>query len=566
MSQLTAVDAAFLNAETDTTHVHIAGVGILDPTACPGGRLTVADVADMIRRRAHLARPLRQRLARVPFGLDLPYWEDDPDFDPRRHILEIALPAPGGPAQLNEVVAMLHERPLDRSHPLWELALIQGLAGGRVAVYLKVHHAAIDGVMAAETLAAFLDLSPVPREVPADDEEPRRAPGPLRMLRTGLLKTALYPVRSAVTIARTAPYLDEIPVLSQLPGAALMSQVAQAIGREEMPPAPRVNAPPTPFNRPIGRRRAVACGELSLAEVKQVRRALGGSVNDVVMAICASALRMWLDKRGELPDRPLVVGVPVSLRRRGGAGEAGNQLSLMSAPLATHIADPADRYAAVRADMDAAKRRFVASDGAWVRQVSRLLPAPLAAPVTRLALQALPALRAVPAPALRPINLIISNVPGPQFPLYLCGARVLGYYPISVVTDISGGVNITVFSYDGKIDVGIVAARDLVPEPAEIVDHLRDALNELKDLADVAGLTEEQGAVVPRQAQGGGAGGLHGGRDGTVENGHAHGSLGVDGDQAAEDLGEQRVVEDGRGEDVDGQGERVHAQAEAVHA
>ncbi|GLW63481.1 diacylglycerol O-acyltransferase [Actinomadura rubrobrunea] len=570
MSQLTAVDATFLNAETDTTHAHIAGVGILDPAACPGGRLTVADVADMVRRRAHLAaRPLRQRLVQVPLGLDLPYWEDDPDFDPRRHIFEIALPAPGGPAQLADAVAMLHERPLDRAHPLWEMVLIQGLAGGLAAVYVKVHHAAIDGVMAAEALAALLDTSPVPREVPADDAEPQQAPDPLSMLRTGLLRAALHPLRSAVNMARTAPYLDEIPVLSQLPGAGLMSQIAQALGRDGVPRVQRLTAPPTPFNRPIGRRRSVACGELSLAEIKQVRRALGGSVNDVVMAMCATALRMWLDKRGALPDGPLVVGVPVSLRRGRAAEEPGNQLSIMSAPLATHIADPADRYAAVRRDMGAAKRRFVASAGAWVRQVSGLLPAPLARPVTRLALQALPALRAVPAPALRPINLIISNVPGPQFPLYLCGAKLLGYYPISVITDISGGVNITVFSYDGKVDVGIVACRDLVPEPAEIIDYLRDALNELKDLAagaDRGPLPEQEGPVPPGEAEGGGSGGLHGGRDGSVEGGQTHAALGVDGDQAAEEVVEQGVVEDRDGQEVDGQGEGVRPETEAVHA
>jgi len=259
----------------------------------------------------------------------------------------------------------------------------------------------------------------------------------------------------------------------------------------------------------------------------------------------------------------------VSLRRGRAAEEPGNQLSIMSAPLATHIADPADRYAAVRRDMGAAKRRFVASAGAWVRQVSGLLPAPLARPVTRLALQALPALRAVPAPALRPINLIISNVPGPQFPLYLCGAKLLGYYPISVITDISGGVNITVFSYDGKVDVGIVACRDLVPEPAEIIDYLRDALNELKDLAagaDRGPLPEQEGPVPPGEAEGGGSGGLHGGRDGSVEGGQTHAALGVDGDQAAEEVVEQGVVEDRDGQEVDGQGEGVRPETEAVHA
>ncbi|TYK52907.1 WS/DGAT/MGAT family O-acyltransferase [Actinomadura decatromicini] len=479
MSQLTTVDATFLNAETGTTHAHIAGLGIVDAASCPDGRLTVEGVAELVRSRAHLAaRPLRQRLVQVPFGLDRPYWEDDPDFDPGRHIFEIGLPAPGDDRQLADVVAMLHEQPLDRSRPLWEMFLIQGLIGGRTAVYVKVHHAAIDGVTAAETLAALLDLSPEPRDVPADETEPARAPRPAEMVRAGLLNTAMHPVRSALSVARAAPYLDEIPGLSSLPGVGLMSSVVQgALRRREVPRAPRMSAPPTPFNQPIGRRRSVACGELPLDDIKQIRRGLGGSVNDVVMALCATALRQWLDKRGELPERPLVAAVPVSLRRRGNRGDGGNQVSVMATPLATDVPDPADRYAAVRRDMDRAKRRFTGSSGSWVQDMSGLIPAPVAGALTRLALQAAPAM------SLRPINLIVSNVPGPQFPLYLCGARVLGYYPISVITDITGGLNITVFSYDGKVDVGIVACRELIPDPSEIVDHLVDALDELRELS-----------------------------------------------------------------------------------
>ncbi|MFC4911549.1 WS/DGAT/MGAT family O-acyltransferase [Actinomadura gamaensis] len=483
MTQLTTLDATFLHAESGSTQAHIAGLGILDPSGLPGGRLTVAAVAELIRERAHLAaRPLRQRLVEVPFGLDRPYWEDDPDFDPVRHVSEVTLPAPGTDEQLAEAVAALHERPLDRSRPLWEIAVVHGLSGGRAAVYVKAHHAAIDGVMAAETLAALLDLSPEPRELPADDAAPLRAPNPLSRLGTGLLKTALHPFRAALSVARTAPYLDEVPGLAALPGVARVTHAVQgALGREEVPEAPRVSAPPTPFNGPVGPHRAVAFGDLPLDEIKKIRTALGGSVNDVVMAVCASALRTWLDKRGALPDGPLVAGVPVSLRRGDAAdeaGDAGNHVSLMSAPLAVHVADPADRYAAVREDMERAKRRFVGSSGVWVRELSGVVPAPLAGPVARLALSVLPGL------PVRPMNLIVSNVPGPQFPLYLCGTRVLAYYPLSVVTGVSGGLNITVFSYDGTVHVGLVSCRDLVPNPGELIDHLDDAMAELRSLSE----------------------------------------------------------------------------------
>ncbi|WP_019630101.1 WS/DGAT/MGAT family O-acyltransferase [Actinomadura atramentaria] len=490
-SQLSSVDTVFLNAETGTTQAHIAGLAVIDPAACPGGRLTPEAAADLIATRAHLApRPLRRRLARVPLGLDRPYWEDDPDFDPARHITEITLPAPGDDDQLARAVARLHERPLDRSRPLWEMVIVQGLAAGRAAVYVKVHHAAIDGVMAAETLAALLDLAPEPRAVPAvADAAPQRAPRRRAMVGSGLARIAAHPVASAAAVARSVPRLDDVPGVGALPGVARVARLARgalALGTgfgtgsgAGAPEAEPATAPPTPFNRPIGPSRAVAFGELPLDEVKRVGRALGGSVNDVVMALCAAALRTWLDKRGELPDEPLVAGVPISLRltdRAGDGTDSGNQVSILSTPLATHVADPAERFAAVRADLDRMKGRFAVA-GNWVRDVAGLVPAPFARSATRLAL------RAAPLTGLRPLNLIVSNVPGPQFPLYLCGARVLAYYPVSVVTDVSGGLNITVFSYDGTIDVGIVSCRDLVPDPSELVDHLHDALNELKDLA-----------------------------------------------------------------------------------
>ncbi|PKK12400.1 wax ester/triacylglycerol synthase family O-acyltransferase [Thermomonospora sp. CIF 1] len=481
MRQLTAVDANFLNVETGTTHAHIAGLGILDPVACPGGRLTAEDLIEVIRERAHLApRPLRMRLAAVPLGIDRPYWEDDPDFDPARHVFEVGLPAPGNAAQLAEVVAMLHERPLDRARPLWEAVVIQGLEGGRTAVYIKVHHAAVDGVLATETLAALLDLSPQPRELPPDDTVPQQAPALAERVRTGLLRALAHPVRGARMLARTAPYLDEIPGLAQLPGVQPLARAIQgALGRDGVVPLPRTVAPPTPFNGTISARRAVAFGELPLAEIRRIRRELGGSVNDVVMALVATALHRWLDKRGELPDRPLVAAVPVSLRRgRDGDAAGGNRMSAMVTPLATHLADPAERFAAIRGDLAAAKRRFARSSGAWLEGLSELVPAPLAGPLLRLALQARP------GEYLRPVNLLVSNVPGPDFPLYLRGARVLGYFPISVVSDLTGGLNITVLSYDGKLDVGIVTCRQMIPDPWEIMDHLDDALGELRGLID----------------------------------------------------------------------------------
>ena len=480
MTQLTVMDANFLNIEGGTTLTHIGGLGILDTTLCRDGRLQLDDLVQLVRERAHLARPLRQRLVEVPFGMDRPYWIDDPDFDPARHIREVALPSPGGEQQLADEVARLHETPLDRRKPLWEMCLIQGLEGGGAAVYAKVHHAAIDGVMAAETLAALLDLSPQPRELAPTPAEPLRAPDTVTMLGAGLLRTLLHPVGSARSLMRTAPQLHQIPLFGQYPAVDWMSRMLHALlGGEPtaQPDTPRLSAPPTPFNEPIGPRRSFAYASLPLADVKKIRKIMGVSVNDVVMALCATALRRWLLGRDALPDRPLVVAVPVSLREGGATSAARNQVSVMLAPLPTDLDDPKERFDATSDSMQKAKRRFLAGSSvsrSWLEDISGLVPAPVAALVMRRGL------RLVPASLRRPMNLIISNVPGPQIPLYLCGARVLGYYPISVVSDLSGGLNITVFSYNGNVDVGLVACRDLIEDLWELVDHFHDALEELK--------------------------------------------------------------------------------------
>lgn len=479
MSQLTAVDTNFLNVESGRTVAHIGGLGILDPTRCPGGKLTREAVVELVRQRVHLAKPLHRKLSTVPLGIDRPYWAEDTDFDASWHVHEVGLPAPGTDQQLGEEVARLHERPLDRRRPLWEVYVVQGLEGGRAAVFSKVHHAAVDGVLSTELLAALLDIGPQPRSVPApDDSAPERPPSALRMVGTGLAKAAVHPLRAACSMVRTAPYLDQIPVVGHYPGANLVTHAVRTVLRRGgTPKPPRLSTPWTPFNGPIGPRRNFAYGSLPLDDVKQVRRALGVSVNDIVMTMCTTALRRWLLKRDALPDRPLITVVPVSLRK-GGPGHGGNRLSAMIAPLPTHLDAPGERFEAVRESMRVVKRRFVATSAEnWFEELSSMVPAAFSGVATRVALQIVPAL-------VQPVNLMISNVPGPQLPLYLCGAQVLSYHPASVISDLTGGVNITVFSYDGSLDVGIMACSDLVPDVWDLIDYLRDALEELKILAD----------------------------------------------------------------------------------
>ncbi|MFI6595712.1 wax ester/triacylglycerol synthase family O-acyltransferase [Nonomuraea sp. NPDC050536] len=473
MRQLTALDAQFLNAESETTAAHVAGLAVLDPA---DGAVNREALARLLSERVHLSPALSLRLAEVPLGLDRPYWTADPDFDLANHLFETWLPAPGDERALAAEVAGIHARRLDRAHPLWEMHLIHGLAGGRVAVYTKVHHAAIDGVSGAETLATLLDLSPECRTVEPLTEDPEGAPGLLGMLAGAAVRNATHPVRALGSLARAVGDLDAIPLAGTLPGARLIARTARLLTGDQKPRAdlPRPSAPRTPLNGPISGRRELSFGSVPLKDVKAVARAHGLSVNDVVMTLCAAALRTWLQERDALPDEPLLAAVPVAVRTASARDLVGNQISAMAAPMATNVADPHERLRTMGAAMHAAKRRFAQAPAGWLNELCSMLPAPVTSVAT-------PAVFRLASVAFPPINLIISNVPGPQFPLYLCGGRVLSYYPMSVLTDLSGGLNITCFSYDGMLDFGVVACPERVDDVWSLIGFLRKALDELLD-------------------------------------------------------------------------------------
>lgn len=488
MRQLTALDAQFLHAESPTTAVHVAGVAILDPSDGPAGAVTREALIELLRRRLHLAPALSMRLVGVPFDLDHPYWEKVCDLDVADHVHEVTLPLPGDEAQLAEQVARLHERHLDRRRPLWEMHLVQGLTGGRVALYAKVHHCAIDGVTGAETLAALLDLTPEPRTVePPAPVSPRAgaAPGPLAMLAVAAARSVIHPARALRALGRMAADLDAMPVASALPGARVVAETARTIAGNpgELPALPALSAPRTPFNGPISAERRFSYGSIPLADVKRIARAFGISVNDVVMTLCASALRAWLRERDALPGRPLIAAVPVAVRTAGRGATIGNRLSVMIAPMPTDVDSPLDRLRVMGRTMRKAKRRFAGSPATWLGELSSMLPAPFTALAT-------PAVFRLASLVLPPINLIVSNVPGPQFPLYLCGARVLAYHPMSVLTDMSGGLNITCFSYDGSLDFGILACPDRVEDVWRLMGHIQEAMDELVELVGTAPVRE----------------------------------------------------------------------------
>ncbi|MEP6526203.1 MAG: wax ester/triacylglycerol synthase family O-acyltransferase [Nocardioidaceae bacterium] len=482
MRQLTSLDAQFLHVESTTTVGHVGGLLVLDPSGAPGGELTLSALRAVLEPRLHLAAPLRQRLVEVPLGLGRPYWVDDPEFDLEFHLREVALPLPGDAQQLGEQVARIHARPLDRTRPLWEMYLIHGVDGDRSAIYSKIHHAAIDGVSGAEILATIMDLTQEPRVVEDIDWTPGPLPGRVELLERGLLSTFTQPWDLLRTVPKTLPHLADLPGATNVPGIRAISDVSAAVakvvtGGAASSPAERreLRPPRTPFNGPITAHRRFSFGSLPLADIKTVKNAFGMTVNDVVMALCASALRRWLLDHDALPTVPIVVAVPVSIRSADRPGSGGNQISVMVAEMPTEVGDPAERLTSVTAAMTKAKRHFQAVPATILQDLSTVIPTALSG------LAARQLFKLVTAPGL-PFNLFVSNVPGPQVPLYVAGARVLGLYPVSAVTDMTGGLNITLFSYDGSLDFGLIACRELVPDVWNLIDYLRDALAELLDL------------------------------------------------------------------------------------
>jgi WS/DGAT/MGAT family acyltransferase len=469
MQQLTGLDASFLAMETPAMYGHIGSICVLDPTTAPTP-ITLASVTDLVESRLHMIPPFRRRLVDVPLGLDMPYWIEDPDFDIEYHVRELALPAPGDDAQLAEQAARLHARHLDRRRPLWELYLIHGLAGGKIAMYTKVHHAAIDGVSGNDILTALLDLGPEGR--PAEDVPDRvteQAPSAVEMLLRSAVSLAGHPargVRMTYHLARSLPGLATTAALPRIPG------LDRFFGRESsvlLGTSTGLRAPVTPFNKPIGPHRRWAFRSVPFEDVRAVKNASGITVNDVVMALCAGALRRWLDDHDALPEAPLISAVPVSVRTDEQAGTGGNRVSMMMAALPTNLDDPAERLQASHEAMRAAKEQHGA------------MPADLLTDVAQFAMPALAGQAARVAARLRllerisPFNLIISNVPGPNVDLYYAGAKLLRYYPLSAIAE-GQGLNITVMSYGGALHFGLIADRDLVPDLDTMAGYIEEEL------------------------------------------------------------------------------------------
>ncbi|MGB6583604.1 MAG: wax ester/triacylglycerol synthase family O-acyltransferase [Streptosporangiaceae bacterium] len=474
MQQLTGLDASFLALETANTTGHVGGLSVLDPSDAPMP-LTLARLTELMAERVALVPVLRCKLLNVPFGLDQPYWTDDPDFDIEYHVREIALPRPGSDAQLTEQVSRLHARPLDRSRPLWEIYLITGLAKKRAAVYTKIHHAAIDGASGAELLTVLLDLTPQGRELPpAEPFRPASPPGLPFLAAMAAARLAWRPVQ---TVRLTNELVKVLPTLAPAVNTLIGGMLGLNRGDGEIIATLPHRAPATPFNRPITPHRRFAFRSVDLDTVKMVKKAFGVSVNDVVMAMCAGALRRWLIDHDALPDHPLVAMIPVSVRDPASKGALGNKVSAMLAPLPTSVADPGLRLEIVHSATKIAKAQQAAIPQGLVDQISDFAPPALTARAARVVF-ATGLLHRLP-----PFNITISNVPGPNTPVYLGGARLIAHYPVSVVTD-GQGLNITLVGYLGQLHFGLVGCRELVPDIDTLAGYLTDELALLVEAAE----------------------------------------------------------------------------------
>jgi WS/DGAT/MGAT family acyltransferase len=485
MQQLETLDAQFLGVESPRTFTHFSVLGVYDPSTASDGGVTVEGLGGLVSERLALLPPFRRRLVEVPFGLDLPYWVEDPDFDLDFHIREAAIPPPGDDRRIAETVARICARPLDRSRPLWEMYLVHGLGDGRIGVLTKVHHALADGVSGNEILTALLDPLPDRREGPppsgaALPGEP--VPSQLEMLARGLRAIPRHPLRAARRLPRALPNLTEVPGANAWPGVAGLSvglSRLRARGGPEADPGilevAAARAPRTSFNGPLSPHRSFAFGSISLDRVKAVKDAAGTTVNDVLVALCAASLRDWLSARDERPGGPLVAMIPVSVRAPGEERAFGNRISFMVVPIPTDEPDAEAALACAHASLRSAKERHAALPADFLADASTAIPPAMLALSARTTVDVLSRTRP-------PVNLVISNIPGPRDPLFLGGMLLEGLFPLSVLVD-GVGLNVTVLSYRDRIHVGIVADRDQIEDAWPLMDGMNRALDALEAAA-----------------------------------------------------------------------------------
>jgi diacylglycerol O-acyltransferase len=459
MQRLSGLDASFLYLETSTQPLHVCSVLELDTSTIPGG-YSFEKLRDQLALRITAIPTFREKLANSFLNLDHPVWVKDDEFHLERHVHRIGLPAPGGRVELAEICGHLASLPLDRRHPLWEMWAIEGLGGtdarkgGRLAVLTKVHHAAVDGVTGANLMSQLCSVepdAPPPQPVDASPEA-----NPLRIALGGLGRFAVRPITLATSVLPSTV-------------STVVDTVRRAAGGRAM--ASPFAAPQTPFNASITAERNVAFAQLDLADVKKVKDHFGVKVNDVVMALVSGVLRTFLLQRDELPENTLVAMVPVSVHDRSDR-PGRNQVSGMFASLQTQIADPGERLRAI-AEANVIAKDHSSAIGATLLQDWSQFAGPA---VFGVAMRVYARTRLTES---RPVhNLVVSNVPGPQIPLYFLGAEVEAMYPLGPIFH-GSGLNITVMSLNGRLNVGLISCPELLPDLWDMADGFVTGMGEL---------------------------------------------------------------------------------------
>jgi len=448
------MDASFLHQEGEASHMHVGALVVFE-----GPPPSREDFAEHIEARLHLVPRYRQKLAFPRFEMGRPFWVDDPRFNLDYHVRHSALPSPGSIEQLRALVGRIFSQRLDRSKPLWEVWLVQGLEDGRFALISKTHHSLVDGIAGVDISTVLFDLSPVPEhpEVDADGRAPKAEPSQAKLVGEGLKGLIRTPAELA---GRAAGAL-------QRPGRALSDLREAAEGIGEVVWAGLNPAPEVPLNVPIGTHRRIWWLQRQLEEFKEIKDALGGTVNDVVLAVVAGGLGSWLERRGVRREGlELRALVPVSIRAEDEHGALGNQIAAMRGPLPVYVREPVERVRLVTRAMRGLKESKQALGAEVISGLERFAPPTLLAMASRVNFST------------RLFNLIVTNVPGPQFPLYLLGREMQELVPIAFLPE-NQALAIAVMSYNGKMEFGLLADYDAMPDLEEFAGLLEESLHEL---------------------------------------------------------------------------------------
>lgn len=481
--QLNAQDAQFLYIQTGSTLTHVMGVNIYDPASAPGGKVRLRDIIAHVRSRIDTSPVFKRKLYRLPFDLDHPYWVEDKDFDLEAHISHARLPEPGDWRQFCIQVARHFSRPMDMSRPLWDLYVLEGLdrlpgiAPGSFAVLTRIHHAAIDGASGAHIFVALSDADT--KGTPAIAVKPGsfelgKAPTPLEILSRATNANISSPVRFAETLMKLSPALL---------GAARRS-VSEGVR----------GVPQTRFNAPVSSHKVFDAAGFALADLAKIRKLVdGATINDVILAICSGALRRYLQHHKELPGESLVAVAPINRRASGREAETpGNNISAMSVELATHLVDPVERLAAIRAWTRDAKEARTGLSARVMTDLTQHIPGATMAGVARL----LTSPRFAPKAA----NVFISNVPGPQVPLYMAGARITHQYALAPLAH-NMGLFIATPSYNGEITFCITSERSIMPDVAFFRECIGESFRELLHAKPSAGVVGKEKSPIATDAK-----------------------------------------------------------------